>query len=231
MPSFSSKVQLSSTAQSNNIVLADVDRIKGAFKTYVSASTMNATSVNYFSDGQIVYVEDSASLFQATVTPADPPNSFVDTVTFKPFSFVTGSFVSASFDGTKTLTLFGQDLSGSSQVSMSVDLSALTGSGGGASTLGGLSNVSASADNASNGNVLMYNASAGVWEASNVSGTGDISAVFAGDGLSGGGTAGSVSLDVSAGLGVNLTGGNVNVDTGSSHFTSGVGNQLDGGEI
>ena len=63
MPSFSSKVQLSSTAQSNNIVLADVDRIKGAFKTYVSASTMNATSVNYFSDGQIVYVEDSASFF------------------------------------------------------------------------------------------------------------------------------------------------------------------------
>ena len=122
-------------------------------------------------------------------------------------------------------------MSGSSQISMSVDLSALTGSGGGASTLGGLSNVSASADNASNGNVLMYNASAGVWEASNVSGTGDISAVFAGDGLSGGGTAGSVSLDVSAGLGVNLTGGNVNVDTGSSHFTSGVGNQLDGGEI
>ena len=45
MPSFSSKLQLSSTAQSNNIVLADVDRIKGAFKTYVSASTMNSTSV------------------------------------------------------------------------------------------------------------------------------------------------------------------------------------------
>ena len=131
MPSFSSKLQLSSTAQSNNIVLADVDRIKGAFKTYVSASTMNATSVNYFSDGQIVYVEDSGSLFQATVTPADPPKSFVDTVTFKPFSYVTGSFVSASFDGTNTLTLFGQELSGSEQISMSVDLSALTGSGGG----------------------------------------------------------------------------------------------------
>ena len=116
---------------------------------------------------------------------------------------------------------------------MSVDLSALTGSGGGggATTLGGLTNVTSSVDSASNGNVLMYNASAGVWEASNVSGTGDISAVFAGDGLSGGGTAGSVSLDVSAGLGVNLTGGNVNVDTGSTHFTSGVGNQLDGGEI
>ena len=143
MPSFSSKVQLSSTAQSNNIVLADVDRIKGAFKTYVSASTMNATSVNYFSDGQIVYVEDSASLFQATVTPADPPNSFVDTVTFKPFSFVTGSFVSASFDGIKMLTFFGQDLSGSSQFSMSVDLSELTGSGGGGGGSGDITRVQA----------------------------------------------------------------------------------------
>ena len=128
MPSFSSKLQLSSTAQSNNIVLADVDRIKGAFKTYVSASTMNSTSVNYFSDGQIVYVEDSGSLFQATVTPADPPNSFVDTVTFKPFSYVTGSFVSASLSG-NNLLLFGQDLSGSNQISMSVDLTAIAGDG------------------------------------------------------------------------------------------------------
>ena len=47
------------------------------------------------------------------------------------FSYITGSFVSASFDGVKTLTLFGQELSGSDQISMSVDLSALTGSGGG----------------------------------------------------------------------------------------------------
>ena len=182
MPSFSSKLQLSSTAQSNNIVLADVDRIKGAFKTYVSASTMNSTSVNYFSDGQIVYVEDSGSLFKATVTPADPPNSFVDTVTFAPFSFNSGSFVSASFDGTHTLTLFGENLSGSSQVSMSVDLSALTGSGGG----GG--------------------------------GSGDITAVFAGDGLTGGASSGNATLEVDAGSGITLTGG-VSIDTGSAHFT------------
>ena len=93
MPSFSSKVQLSSTAQSNNIVLADVDRIKGVFKVYTS-TVMNSTSVNYFSDGQIVYVSDSGSLFKANGNVTDPPNTFVDSVTFKPFSFQSGSFVS-----------------------------------------------------------------------------------------------------------------------------------------
>ena len=57
MPSFSSKVQLSTSAKNSNIVLADIDRIKGAFKTYVSASTMNSTSVNYFSDGQNEFLD------------------------------------------------------------------------------------------------------------------------------------------------------------------------------
>ena len=142
MPSFSSKVQLSNAATGSNIVLADVDRIKGAFKVYTSTA-LNSTSVNYFSDGQIVYVSDSGSLFKATVTAADPPNTFVDTVTFAPFSFQSGSFVSASFDGIKTLTLFGEQLSGSDQISMSVDLSALTGSGGGGGGSGDITSVTA----------------------------------------------------------------------------------------
>ena len=143
MPSFSSILKLTNAATGSNIVLADVQRIKGAFKTYVSASTMNATSVNYFSDKQILWVEDSGSLFQATVTPADYIETFNDTVTFKPFSYITGSFVSASFDGVKTLTFFGQDLSGSDQFSMSVDLSELTGSGGGGGGSGDITRVTA----------------------------------------------------------------------------------------
>ena len=57
MPSLSSKVQLSTSAKNSNIVLADIDRIKGAFKVYSTAESMNSTSINYFSDGQIVYVE------------------------------------------------------------------------------------------------------------------------------------------------------------------------------
>ena len=52
LPSFSSILKLNNAATGSNIVLADVQRIKGAFKTYISASVMNSTSVNYFSDKQ-----------------------------------------------------------------------------------------------------------------------------------------------------------------------------------
>ena len=193
MPSYSSKVQLSTSAKNSNIVLADIDRIKGAFKVYTSTD-LNSTSVNYFSDGQIVYVEDSGSLYKATVTPADYVNTFSDSVSFSAFSFNSGSFVSASFDsGTSTLTLFGEVVDGSTRISQSVDLSSLSGGGGG--------------------------------------GSGDITAVFAGDGLSGGASSGNAVLSVDAGDGISLVGG-VSIDTGSDHFTQGVQKiNLDGGEI
>lgn len=131
MPSFGSKLQLSSGAQTDNIVLADIDRIKGAFKIYTSAEA-SATSPNYFSDGQIIYLSDSASLYRANVSLANPPISFNDTVSFSQFSFDSGSFVSASFNSsTSALTLFGQDIDGSTRVSQSIDLSSLEGGGGG----------------------------------------------------------------------------------------------------
>jgi hypothetical protein len=131
MPSFDSKVRLSADALGNNIVLADIDNIKGAFKIYTSADA-EATSPNYFSDGQIIYLSDSGSLYRANVSLANPPFSFTDSVAFSQFSFDSGSFVSASFDSSSsTLTLFGQDIDGSTRISQSIDLSSLEGGGGG----------------------------------------------------------------------------------------------------
>lgn len=146
MPSFSSKVQLSTAAQNSNTVLSDIDRIKGAFKVY-TANELNSAHVNYFTDGQIVYASDSGSLYRANVTLANPGlGIFSDSVSFTEFSFDSGSFTSASFDsGNSTITFFGPDLSGSAQVSMSVDLSDLSG-GGGSTDISDLNTFTGSAE-------------------------------------------------------------------------------------
>ena len=183
MPLFSSKLELTSAASSSGVALADVDFIRGAFRTVADIGSLNNIPVTQVQDGQIVWVEGASATYQATVTLADYVNTFVDTVSWSTFSG------------------FG------------------SGGGGGSSTIGGLTDVDTGS--LSNGQVLQYNSSTGKWEANSVSGTGDISAVFAGDGLTGGGSAGSVSLDVVAGDGINLTGG-VSVDTGSNHFINGV---------
>ena len=54
MPSFDSKVRLSADAKGNNIVLADIDRIKGAFKVFSTAVSMSSLPINYYSDGNSI---------------------------------------------------------------------------------------------------------------------------------------------------------------------------------
>lgn len=172
MPSFSSKVELTSAASGSGTALADIEFIKGAFYTVAQYTDLANIPVARVSDGQIVWVEDADSTYQATVTQPDFINTFTPSVSW------------AEFSG------FG-------------------GSGGGAS--------------------------------------GDITAVIAGNGLLGGSFTGTAQLDIGQGDGI-ITGSNsisvrasngisvnsdgVSLDTGSAHFTEGVGKStIDGGSI
>mgnify|MGYP001201437395 CR=1 FL=1 len=139
MPSFSSQLQLSSTAKTSNIVLAEIDRVKGAFKVYATANAMNTTSINYFTDKQIVYVQDSASLYQATITAADYVSTFEDTIAFSSFSFGGGggSVPSGTVSSSAQITSVIND----SYISASAASSGFGSGGGGTSDFTQLTNV------------------------------------------------------------------------------------------
>lgn len=133
-------------AYTSSVALMDVDYVRGAFKTYLTYDEMVNAPVAHVSDKQIVWCEELETVFQASVTLANPPVTFVDTVTWSEF---TGF------------------------------------SGGG-------------------------------------SGTGDITAVLSGNGLTGGATSGIANLAVGAGDGITTSADAVSLNTGSQHFISGV---------
>lgn len=187
MPSFSSKVELTSAASSSGLAIADIEFIKGAFYTVAEYDDLANIPIARISDKQIVWVEDASSTYQATIVQPDYSDTFVPSVTWAEFSGF--------------------------------------GSGGGV-------------------------------------GSGDITAVIAGSGLTGGAFTGTAQLDIGAGNGITVGSNSISVNpyngitvdsngvsvnpyngitvdtngvslnTGSAHFVEAVQNvDLDGGTI
>ena len=66
--------------------LMDVQFIKGAFKVFATYDEMTDAPIASISDNQIVWVESLEELYQATVTLANPPISFSDSVSWSTFT-------------------------------------------------------------------------------------------------------------------------------------------------
>ena len=108
MPAITSKLVLSSAAQSANTVLADIGLIKGALYGVSTFSDLGNIHSNYVEDGQLMFVQDVSKFYSLTVTPANPPITFSDTFTWNEVTLGasgaltaddTGSFVLASQTG------------------------------------------------------------------------------------------------------------------------------------
>ena len=66
--------------------LMDVQFIKGAFKVFATYDDMTDAPIASISDNQIVWVESLEELYQATITAANPPFSFTDSVSWSTFT-------------------------------------------------------------------------------------------------------------------------------------------------
>jgi hypothetical protein len=85
----------------------------GLFRTYSTYNLLLSSSVNNFSNGQIVYVVDSNTLYQSNISYADMVTTFTDTITWNVYTFAigdssvnAGSGISKSVSsGVTTLTL------------------------------------------------------------------------------------------------------------------------------
>jgi hypothetical protein len=136
MPSFSSKVELTSAANSSGTALADIELIKGAFYTVAEFDDLDDIPIARVSDKQIVWVEDAAATYQATITQPDYINTYAPTVSWSEFSGFGGGggagtgditaviasdgLIGGSFSGTATLKVGQGDgiITGSDSISV-----------------------------------------------------------------------------------------------------------------
>ena len=70
----------------------------GAFQVYATYTDLTAVSAHNFTNGQIVYVVDTNTLYKASVTYADMVSTFTDTITWNTYEFsaASGSVIASS---------------------------------------------------------------------------------------------------------------------------------------
>jgi len=107
MPAISSKLTLTSAASNAGTALADADLIKGVFYTVAEYNDLASIPIARISDKQLVWVEDAASVYQATVTLADYIVAFTDSVSWSEFSGFGGGGGAGSGDITAVIASDG----------------------------------------------------------------------------------------------------------------------------
>jgi len=74
------------SAYTSSEALMDVQFIKGAFKVFATYDDMTDAPIASISNNQIVWVESLEELYQATITAANPPITFSDSVSWSTFT-------------------------------------------------------------------------------------------------------------------------------------------------
>ena len=73
--------------------------VGGLFRIYDNYENLISSSVSYFTDGQIVYVKDTNTLYQSEITYADFTNTFTDTIEWNVYTFAIGDSSVNAGDG------------------------------------------------------------------------------------------------------------------------------------